>query len=69
MERRVTQETFDQAVLENMSDFDLSKEDAIKDTIQQFVSQGVNLSAIDVRVRGIVVQFHHYNYVIFSSYF
>jgi hypothetical protein len=48
MERRIAQETFDGVVEENMSDFDMSKEDALKDAIKQFQTQGVDLSAIDV---------------------
>jgi hypothetical protein len=43
MARRITQSTFDEAVTENMQDFELPKEAAIKDTIAQFVGQGVNL--------------------------
>lgn len=48
MERRITQDTFDQAVAENMADFDMSRTDALRDTIEQFVGQKVDLSAIDV---------------------
>ena len=50
MERRITQDTFDQVVNENINDFEMTPEDAIKDAIQQFTSQKVDLSAIDVRI-------------------
>ena len=43
MVRRITQSTFDEAVKENMEDFEMTKEDAIKDTITQFIGQGVSL--------------------------
>ena len=48
MERRVTQATFDGVVEENMSDFDMTREDAIKDAVKQFKTQGVDLSTVDV---------------------
>ena len=48
MERRVTQETFDNVVLENMEEFGMTKEEAIEDSIKQFTTQGVDLSAVDV---------------------
>lgn len=47
MAKRITQPTFDEAVKENMDDFEMSKEDAIKDTIKQFIGQGVILDNID----------------------
>ena len=47
MAKRITQPTFDEAVKENMDDFELSMEDAIKDTIKQFIGQGVILDNID----------------------
>lgn len=37
--KRITQETFDDAVKENMDDFGASREDAIKDTIEEFEMQ------------------------------
>jgi hypothetical protein len=48
MERRVTQETFDAAVQENEDEFGMGREEALRDAIQQFRSQGVDLSSIDV---------------------
>lgn len=43
MVKRITQSTFDDAVKENMEEFDISMESAINDTVDQFVGQGVNL--------------------------
>ena len=37
--KRITQETFDEAVRENMDDFDMPREEAIKDAIEQFDMQ------------------------------
>jgi hypothetical protein len=37
--KRITQETFDDAVKENMNDFGSSREDAIKDTMEEFEMQ------------------------------
>jgi len=37
--KRITQETFDDAVKENMDDFGSSREDAIKDTMEEFEMQ------------------------------
>ncbi|XP_072924215.1 armadillo repeat-containing protein 6 isoform X1 [Hemitrygon akajei] len=41
--RRITQETFDNVVRENMIDFEMEPEEALKEAIQQFESQGVDL--------------------------
>lgn len=38
-QKRVSQETFDETVKENMDDFDMSREDAIADAIDQFKMQ------------------------------
>lgn len=46
MAKRITQETFDQVVKENMETFDMAMEEAIKDAVTQFESQGVDLSNI-----------------------
>jgi CHASE3 domain sensor protein len=48
MERRITQETFDAVVQENEEDFGMGREEALRDAIQQFRSQAVDLSSIDV---------------------
>lgn len=50
MERRITQDTFDQVVNENISDFGMPVNEAIKDAIDQFITQKVDLSSIDVRL-------------------
>ena len=46
--KRISQETFDAAVQENIEEFDMSKEEALKDAIQQFQSQGVSLQYLDL---------------------
>ena len=38
--RRITQETFDAVVKENMDDFEMDPDDALKDAVEQFDSQG-----------------------------
>jgi len=43
---RVSQETFDAAVQENIDEFDMEPEEALADAIQQFETQGVNLSNV-----------------------
>ena len=48
MARKVSQETFDDVVNENMEEFDMSHEDALKDAINQFNKQHVDLSTIDI---------------------
>lgn len=45
---RISQETFDAAVQENIEEFDMGKEEALKDAIQQFQSQGVSLQYLDL---------------------
>jgi len=49
---RVSQETFDAAVQENIDEFDMEPEEALADAIQQFETQGVNLSNVVKRVPG-----------------
>ncbi|XP_013178803.1 PREDICTED: armadillo repeat-containing protein 6 homolog isoform X2 [Papilio xuthus] len=46
MVRVITQETYDDVVKENMDEFDMSPEEAIKEAIAQFEAQGVDLSNI-----------------------
>ncbi|XP_078280368.1 armadillo repeat-containing protein 6 [Rhinoraja longicauda] len=41
--RRITQETFDNVVQENIIEFEMEPEEALKEAIQQFESQGVDL--------------------------
>lgn len=45
--KRITQETFDEVVSENIEEFDMSREEAIQDAVKQFLKQGVDLSNID----------------------
>ena len=49
--KMISQETFDSVVQENIEDFEMSPEEALQDAIEQFHSQGVNLSNI-VKVLG-----------------
>uniref|UniRef100_A0AAY4ELG7 Armadillo repeat-containing protein 6 n=1 Tax=Denticeps clupeoides TaxID=299321 RepID=A0AAY4ELG7_9TELE len=44
--RRITQETFDAVVRENIEDFEMDAGDALKEAIEQFESQGVDISNI-----------------------
>ena len=44
--KMISQETFDEVVKENVDDFEMSPEEALKDAIEQFESQGVNLGNI-----------------------
>jgi hypothetical protein len=46
--KQISQETFDSVVQENVDDFDMTKEAALADAIEQFKMQGVDLSSIDV---------------------
>ncbi|XP_017350460.1 armadillo repeat-containing protein 6 [Ictalurus punctatus] len=44
--RRIKQETFDSVVRENIEEFDMEESEALKEAIEQFESQGVDLSNI-----------------------
>ncbi|XP_062337331.1 armadillo repeat-containing protein 6 [Osmerus eperlanus] len=44
--RRITQETFDAVVKENIEEFDMSPDEALREAVEQFQSQGVDLSCI-----------------------
>ncbi|GFO14687.1 Armadillo repeat-containing protein 6 [Plakobranchus ocellatus] len=46
MAKQITQQTFDEVVRENMSEFDMDADEAVDDAVKQFESQGVNLSII-----------------------
>ena len=48
MSRKVSQETFDEVVRENIEDFDLDEKGALEDAIKQFKKQNVDLSSIDI---------------------
>lgn len=45
--RQISQETFDEVVQENIDEFDMTIEDAVKDAVVQFQKQAVDLSNID----------------------
>jgi hypothetical protein len=44
----ISQEGFDEMVLENMEEFEMDKGDALVETIQQLTSMGKDLSSIDI---------------------
>ncbi|KAF1383950.1 hypothetical protein PFLUV_G00137150 [Perca fluviatilis] len=44
--RRITQETFDAVVRENMEEFEMGPDEALNEAVEQFESQGVDLSYI-----------------------
>ncbi|XP_074544562.1 armadillo repeat-containing protein 6 [Halichoeres trimaculatus] len=44
--RRITQETFDAAVRENMEEFEMDPDEALREAVEQFESQGVDLTCI-----------------------
>ncbi|XP_023947444.2 armadillo repeat-containing protein 6 homolog isoform X1 [Bicyclus anynana] len=46
MVRVITQETYDDVVKENIEEFDMSPEEAVKEAVAQFEAQGVDLSNI-----------------------
>ena len=49
---RISQETFDSAVQENIDEFGMEPDEAVADAKQQFESQGVNLSNVLLRAPG-----------------
>ncbi|NXO29211.1 ARMC6 protein, partial [Cisticola juncidis] len=49
--RQIAQETFDEAVQENISEFEMEPEEAVREAVQQFEAQGVDLSNIVKAVR------------------
>ena len=50
--RRITQETFDAVVQENLDEFGMEPDEAVADAVTQFESQGVDLANIVRRVPG-----------------
>ncbi|NWS03217.1 ARMC6 protein, partial [Motacilla alba] len=49
--RQIAQETFDDAVQENITEFEMEPEEAVREAVQQFEAQGVDLSNIVKAVR------------------
>lgn len=49
--RRITQETFDAAVRENMEEFEMAADEALKEAVEQFESQGNRRITIHTRDR------------------
>lgn len=50
--RRISQETFDEAVQQNIDDFDLDPDEAVADAVKEFELQNVDLSEIDKSYAG-----------------
>jgi hypothetical protein len=48
MARRISQQTFDDVVKENIEEFEMEKDEAVKEAIAQFRKQGIDLSNIDL---------------------
>lgn len=46
MAKQISQQTFDDVVKENMTEFEMTAEEAVEDAIKQFESQGVSLGII-----------------------
>lgn len=46
--KRITQETFDAAVRENIEEFEMRPEEAVKEAVEQFESQGGAHASIPV---------------------
>ena len=46
--RRISQETFDAVVRENLEDFDMDAAEAVREAREQFEHQGVDLTGVDV---------------------
>ena len=46
--KKITQETFDEVVKENIEEFDMKQDEAIFDAYKQFSSQGVDMTDIDI---------------------
>ncbi|NXP69193.1 ARMC6 protein, partial [Chloropsis cyanopogon] len=49
--KQIAQETFDDAVQENITEFEMEPEEAVREAVQQFEAQGVDLSNIVKAVR------------------
>ena len=45
--KRISQKTFDETVRENIEEFEMEKEEALAEAIEQFKTQGVDLTNID----------------------
>ena len=48
MAKKISQETFDDVVRENVEEFDMDSKEALADAINQFNKQGVDLSSVDI---------------------
>lgn len=46
--KRISQETFDEVIRENIEEFEMEKAEAIKEAVAQFRKQGIDLTNIDV---------------------
>lgn len=48
--KRITQETFDAAVRENIEEFEMGPEEAVKEAVEQFESQGRHCGSVPALV-------------------
>ena len=48
MAKRISQQTFDEAVQENVNEFEQTIDEALADAIKQFKDQGITLDNIDI---------------------
>ncbi|EGD73226.1 hypothetical protein PTSG_04942 [Salpingoeca rosetta] len=46
VKKQITQDTFNEVVQENITEFDMSPEEAVNDAVEQFTAQGIDLSNI-----------------------
>lgn len=49
--RRITQETFDAAVRENMEEFEMDPDEALREAVEQFESQGKITKEIHTKLK------------------
>lgn len=58
--RRITQETFDAAVRENIDEFEMDPDEALREAVEQFQSQGIVARVtINVLVCFLVTRIHN----------
>ena len=56
--RRISQAAFDDAVRENIEDFDLPPDEAVQAAVEEFALQGVDLTGIVKRAGGVNLEEH-----------
>ncbi|GCC35229.1 armadillo repeat-containing protein 6 [Chiloscyllium punctatum] len=65
--RRITQETFDSVVQENITEFQMDPEEALSEAIQQFESQGVDLINIVKAVRNATTEASDQKHIVLQA--